>query len=155
MLDLGCGGGHHSLAFKEAGLDVTALDGSPELAKIATQRLGQNVIVSKFQDIDFEDRFHGVWTSASLLHVPSDDIAGVLIKIKLALKPKGVFVASFKEAPEDWHDANGRFFCAMSIPRLRDLLIDAGFQVNEITSHSGFGSDGAKVNWLWAFAERL
>lgn len=155
VLDLGCGCGRHGLAFKTAGLKVTPLDGSPELAKIASQRLGQDVVVSKFQDINFENSFHGVWASASLLHVPSEEISDVLAKVRTALKPKGVFVASFKEAPEDWHDANGRFFCAMSIPRLRDLLMDAGFQVNEITSHSGFGSDGAKVNWLWAFAERL
>ena len=60
VLDLGCGGGHASLAFLENGIDVTPLDGSAELARIASERINAEVVVKDFFELDYDSQFDGV-----------------------------------------------------------------------------------------------
>ena len=52
LCDFGCGAGHASLAFKEAGFRVTALDGAPGIAQEARRRTGLNVRVQRFDAIE-------------------------------------------------------------------------------------------------------
>jgi SAM-dependent methyltransferase len=152
ILDLGCGGGHDSRAFKDLGFDVTAVDGSAEMAAIASRRIDENVIVCIFQDFDLRNEFDGVWASASLLHVPSAELQDVLERVQRCLKLGGLLCASFKEADEDWRDGNGRLFCAMTETALRKHLEGVGFQVESVERHKGYGSDSMPTNWLWALA---
>lgn len=149
ILELGCGGGHDARAFLDAGFQVTALDGSTELAKEAEKRIGQRVVVMDFADLNYREEFEAIWASASLLHVPSDDLPAVLRKVANALRSKGVIMASFKEGAEDWTDHMGRSFCAMDSSLLKSLFTDAGFEVGAITKIEGFGRDGRPTNWLW------
>lgn len=154
IVDLGCGGGHDSRAFKDAGHAVTAIDASADMAMLASARIGQNVIVCAFQDLDFEAEFDGAWASASLLHVPSCELPDILRRVRRSLRPGGLLCASFKEAERDWRDNSGRLFCAMTAPLLRDYLAAAQFEVRAVPRHWGHGSDGAATTWLWAFARR-
>ncbi|MBR6626269.1 MAG: methyltransferase domain-containing protein, partial [Mailhella sp.] len=48
ILDFGCGSGRDSKAFLNAGYQVTALDGSEELCRIASEFIGQPVLCSTF-----------------------------------------------------------------------------------------------------------
>ena len=50
----------------------------------------------QFQEINFKNKFDGIWASASLLHVPTDEIKDVLKSLKDALKENGILYASFK-----------------------------------------------------------
>ncbi len=43
MLELGCGAGNHSAEMLTAGFAVHATDGSPEMAEVASRRLGHPV----------------------------------------------------------------------------------------------------------------
>ena len=74
ILDIGCGSGRDSKLFIEKGYTVTAIDGSTEICKLASDYIGQDVICMKFDEIDYENRFDGVWACASILHVPSKDL---------------------------------------------------------------------------------
>jgi len=150
VLELGCGGGHDARAFLDAGFQVTALDGSAELAKEAEKRIGQDVVVMDFTNLDFQEEFDAVWASASLLHVPSDDLPAVLKRVATSLRKDGMIMASFKEGEKDWTDHMGRSFCAMDRVRLKTLFTEAGFMVDAITEIEGFGRDGQATNWLWA-----
>lgn len=110
VLDLGCGGGHDSLILLEHGFDVTACDGSADLAREAELRIGRKVEVTRFQEIVWEERFDGIWAEASLLHVPRAELADVLTRIRRTLKPGGLLQASFKAGETEGHDRFGRYF---------------------------------------------
>ena len=151
ILDLGCGGGHDSRAFRDAGFEVTALDASAAMAALASARIGRNVIVRSFQELDFIKQFDAAWASASLLHVPFDELLDVLIRVRRSLRTDGLLCASFKEAEKDWRDQRGRLFCAMTAALLHECLAQAGFEVDIIDRHKGRGSDAMPTTWLWTF----
>jgi SAM-dependent methyltransferase len=96
ILDAGCGSGRDALAFRRLGYAVTAFEASPTLARLATAHCGLPVEVRRFQEIDWEDRFDGIWACASLLHVPMAELPEVLGRLGRALKSDGVLYASFK-----------------------------------------------------------
>ncbi len=96
ILDAGCGSGRDAKHFIEQGYKVTAFDGSSEMVKRAQAHLGQNILQLQFQAIDFHQEFDGVWACASLLHVPYDELRGIMEKIHASLKATGIFYASFK-----------------------------------------------------------
>lgn len=110
ILELGCGGGQDAEAMIAAGFDVTPTDGSAELARVAAERLGRPVSVMRFEDLDEHDLYDGVWAHACLLHVPQARLADVLAKIHAALKPGGLFYASYKEGEGGERDALGRYY---------------------------------------------
>ena len=43
VLELGCGAGNHSAVLLDAGFTVRSTDGSPEMAAVASKRLGRPV----------------------------------------------------------------------------------------------------------------
>jgi SAM-dependent methyltransferase len=51
ILKLGCGAGNHS-AEMLAGFSICATDGSPEMAEIASRRLGQRVEAMRFDQLN-------------------------------------------------------------------------------------------------------
>jgi SAM-dependent methyltransferase len=110
ILDLGCGAGNHSAVMLEAGFAVRATDGSPEMAAIASRRLGHPVEAMRFDELDVQEAYDGVWASACLLHVPRDELKAILARIHRALKPSGVFYASFKIGEGDGRDNLGRYY---------------------------------------------
>ena len=66
ILDLGCGSGRDSLYFKSKGYTITAIDGSKNLAQLASKLIGEDVIVSKFEDLELKDKYNGIWACSSL-----------------------------------------------------------------------------------------
>ena len=109
ILDLGCGSGRDSKYFLEKGFNVTAVDGSVEFCKRASEYLGVPARQLLFEDLDYESVFDAVWACASLLHVPKDDLLSVLEKVGLAMKPSGILYASFKYGTEE-RKVGGRLF---------------------------------------------
>lgn len=110
VLELGCGAGNHSAEMLAAGFAVRPTDGSPEMAEVASRRLGVPVDTMLFDQLDARDSYDGVWASACLLHVPRDELTGILARIHRALKPSGVFYASFKIGASDGRDKLGRYY---------------------------------------------
>ena len=52
ILELGCGAGNHSAKMLEAGFAVRPTDGSPEMAVVASRRLGRPVETMLFHELD-------------------------------------------------------------------------------------------------------
>lgn len=121
ILDLGCGSGRDSAYFISKGYDVTAVDGSAEMCSLASIHIGQDVLNLKFSDIDFNEVFDGIWACASLLHVPSEELAGVLQRIFMSMKPDGILYMSFR-----YGDFEGirkeRHYTDYRTRRLKELL---------------------------------
>ncbi len=110
VLELGCGAGNHSAEMLASGFAVRSTDGSPEMAKIASRRLGHPVEAMLFHELDENAAYDGVWASACLLHVPRDELTDILVRIRRALKPAAVFYASFKIGEDAGRDNLGRYY---------------------------------------------
>ncbi|MCP3399673.1 bifunctional 2-polyprenyl-6-hydroxyphenol methylase/3-demethylubiquinol 3-O-methyltransferase UbiG [Bradyrhizobium sp. CCGB20] len=126
ILELGCGAGNHSAVMLAEGFSVHATDGSPEMAEIASRRLGHPVEAMRFDELDAHEAYDGVWASACLLHLPRDELAGILARIHRALRPSGVFYASYKMGEDDGRDSLGRYYNYASPEWLETTYASAG-----------------------------
>jgi len=122
ILDAGCGSGRDSKVFLQSGHTVTAFDGSPEMARLASAYTGQKCRVLRFQEVQFEQEFDGIWACASLLHVPKCEMDGVLRRLVAALRIGGVMYVSFIEGEGERVSADGRLYNSYSAKSLRELL---------------------------------
>jgi SAM-dependent methyltransferase len=109
ILDAGCGSGRDSLHFKKNGYLVKSFDSSEELVRLATELIGQPVLLMSFDDLVFQNEFDGIWACASLLHVRKIELRETLSRLASALKPQGVLYASYKYGDTE-EDRGGRHF---------------------------------------------
>jgi SAM-dependent methyltransferase len=155
VLDLGCGTGRDTSALIEAGMKVTAIDGSPEMAEQAERRIGIPVRVALFEDLDDIDAFDGIWANASLLHVPRTGLPDVLKRVYRALKPNAVLHANFKSGGKDGRDKLGRYYNYLNAGEVTDLLHDAGsWQSIDISQGRSTGYDGTESGWVQVLARK-
>ena len=121
ILDLGCGSGRDTKYFLEIGLKVTAVDGSEELCKRASDYLGIPVYHMLFQELDLEDEYNGIWACSSILNLPKDELRTVFYKMVTALKSSGVIYTSFKYG-EFEGERNGRYFTDFTIELFSEFI---------------------------------
>ena len=147
ILDAGCGSGRDALAFKQLGFDVTAFDGSAEMARMASAHTGLEVLQLTFEEVDWRDAFDGIWANASLLHVQRNQLVGVMRKLRDALVVGGVWELSFKPGTGEGV-AFGRWFTNLSeadvpaligeVGGLEVLALTSSFDVRPGKSHEGW-----------------
>lgn len=121
ILDLGCGTGRDSRYFRNCGNLVLPVDASIEMCKIASDVSGVTARMLKFENLDYNEEFDGIWACASLLHVPSSDIKDVLVKIKRALKSGGYFYFSVKYGDYEG-EREGRYYTDYTEARVEALF---------------------------------
>ena len=155
ILELGCGAGGDSAEMLARGFDVTPTDGSPELAAIAARRLGRPVGTLLFHDLEAVEVYDGVWANACLLHVPRDQLANVLARIRRALKPGGAFYASYKSGDGDGRDALDRYYNYPTADWLRGVYAQAGAWTDlSIETGEVRGFDDAMAEMLFVLARK-
>jgi SAM-dependent methyltransferase len=130
-------------------------DGSPELATEAQKRLRRPVSVLLFEDLAADAVFDGVWANACLLHVPRSALAGILARVQRALRPGGVFYASYKAGEAEGRDRFGRFFNYPDAAWLRATYGKDGWDRIEIEEDEGGSYDKESTSWLHATAIKL
>jgi SAM-dependent methyltransferase len=149
ILELGCGAGYQAEAMLAAGFDVHATDGSPELAAQASLRLGRPVRTMLFHELDAAEAYDGVWAYACLLHVPREELSGVLALIWRALKPGGLFCASFKSGEGEGRDKLARYYNYPSEPWLRErYAVAAPWAAIAVETSEGKGFDREVARFL-------
>ena len=121
ILDVGCGSGRDSLAFKNKGYEVVAMDYSEELVKKATELTAIPVRHQSFYDIAECEAYDGIWACASLLHCDRERLVEVLQKLANALKPNGVLYMSFKYG-DSVREKDGRYFTDLNEQQAGELL---------------------------------
>ena len=146
ILDAGCGSGRDSKAFLDAGYEVVAFDASSEMRKRASEYIGREVLDLRFEDISFDNEFDGIWASASLLHVPMDDLPDVMRKMRRALKDRGAIYASFKYG-EGTTARGERLFSDFTEKSIVPLFGNAGFEI--ASCDVGPDSRPGRENEMW------
>jgi SAM-dependent methyltransferase len=148
VLELGCGNGRDSGFILERGYKVTPTDGTPELAAEAARRLGVEVPVLRFEDIEHVGAFDGIWANACLLHVPRAGLPGILARIHRALRPGGIFYASYKAGDEEGQDRFGRHYNYPSSAWLSATYEKLPWTSIGMQGGKGFGYDDQPIDWL-------
>lgn len=151
ILDAGCGSGRDVSEFARRGYQVTAFDGSAELARLATQRTGFPILHLAFDAVAWHREFDGVWACASLLHLPHHELPDALGRLVRALKPGGVLFASIKAGAHEG-EREGRWFTDTSSDRMRSLLASAGLQVERVWETDDARPDRVGTRWVNALA---
>ena len=143
ILDLGCGSGRDTLAFREAGYEVVPVDGSEGMCRVASSNTGSKVRCLDILDLDYVDEFDGVWACSSLLHLKADEMPVVLGLIRRALGVGGAVYVSFKEGTfEGIRDA--RWYTDMTVDGLVRMAGDAGLPAEDVW----LDSDSRGTVWL-------
>lgn len=148
ILEMGCGDGRDAERMIARGFDVHPSDGTPAMARLASARLGREVPVMDFAELDACEAFDAIWCQASLLHLAEHELAPVLMRIHRALKPGGWHWASYKDGIGGARDEAGRFFSYLPKDRLEAAYRSAGAW-SEVTIETKQGDSFFRGPTLW------
>ncbi len=127
VLDVGFGSGRDSLYFKNRGYRVLSIDVVPAFVDHAKD-LGLETKLLSVLDLDYQDVFDGVFASASLLHLNSDELKVALAKIKRSLKSGGILYMSFKYGTfAGFRDS--RYYLDMTLGAMKPILEEIGLNL--------------------------
>lgn len=154
ILDLGCGSGRDSLAMYEMGFDVTPLDASEEMCKLAEIHTGLEVLQMTFEEMEFEDVFDGIWACNSLIHIPKNEMPQILGRLHDALCKRGVLYVSVKKG--DFEGFRGeRYFTEYTGDSLTSMISKTGlFEVLKIWETEEAGPGRPDTVWIHLLARK-
>ena len=130
ILDLGCGVGRDARYFENLGYNVSAIDGAEAMVKYANAILKKPARLMLFREMNFANEFDGIWAAASLIHTPQEALEDVIDRIGRALRPNGIFFATFKHGKGEYTQEE-RTFYYMTEESMCEYLAK-GFEVLEI-----------------------
>lgn len=144
VCDLGCGHAWASAVMRDAGFNVTSIDGSSGLAAEAKRRFGVDVQVMRFEDFAFQEAFDGLWAAWSIHHAPRVSIPALLERVGKAVRPGGVLFIAMKGGSGEKRDAIDRHYAYHGMDELVGL-IDAQIGADVLVSETrdGPGFDGS------------
>lgn len=154
ILDLGCGSGRDSLAMYELGYDVTPLDASEEMCKLAEIHTGLDVLQMTYDEMEFEDVFDGIWACGSLIHVPKNEMPEILGRLADALCAHGILYISVKKG--DYEGFRGeRYFCDYTADSLTAMIEKTGlFEILKVWETDDVRSSHPDTEWVNLLAKK-
>ncbi|MGQ0804828.1 MAG: methyltransferase domain-containing protein [Actinomycetota bacterium] len=141
-IDLGCGPGFH---VPYLGKPLVAIDAARAMLDLTRAEAPSALLVqADLEALPFRDRsLGGAWARASYLHVPRTRLPLALARLHWAMRP-GAPLALFVRlgdgegvALSEDGDFPGRFFAEWRAGPLEDVLVGAGFTVDDITEDRG------------------
>jgi SAM-dependent methyltransferase len=155
ILELGCGDGRDSEAMLARSFDVDSTDGTEAIARQAEVRLSRSVGVMRFDELEAQAVYDGVWANACLLHVPRPALPDVLSRIFQALKPGGVHVATYKTGQAEGRDGLGRYFNYPSPDEVGAAYrASADWEILSVRNYQGGDYEGGQRPWVVITARR-
>lgn len=128
ILDLGAGSGRDSRYFLERGFEVTSVDGSRELCRLASSYIGHEVLCCDFFSFVPTCCFDGIWAQASLVHLTKDEIQEMLRRMASWLEEDGTIALSFRYG-DYVGEKDDRFYTYMTEASFEKLLEGTGLMV--------------------------
>lgn len=148
ILDFGCGSGRDTKFFLENGFDVTAVDGSKELCRLASAYTGIAVKHMLFQELSEIETYDAIWACSSILHLTRDDLKIVLSKMINALRTGGIMYVSFKYGIFEG-ERNNRYFIDMTEETFAELLIGVnGLEIEQEWITADVRPNRGEEKWL-------
>lgn len=150
VADIGCGPGRDARHFASLGLRVLAVDASSAMLDRAAAP-GVTPVLGDLRQLPVRDEsLDGLWSSASLLHVPRADVPATLSGWRSAVRSGGVLGLSTALGDHDvWEDVPylgddptaherplRRWFVHHERPALLGLLAAAGFETQQVSEHT-------------------
>lgn len=156
VLDVGCGGGTKSQYLIQKGLNVVGIDFSEGLLDIARKNVpGTSFLLLDMREVStLNQKFDGVFTQASLLHIPKKEIQKTIDGLVSVLKQNGYLYIAVKEAKRgkpdeeikkenDYGYEYERFFSYFTMEELNNYLASSGLEVVYKKANQK-----GKTNWL-------
>ena len=153
VLDLGCGPGGSALLMMQAGLDVDAIDASPEMVSLA-QLKGVTARVATFDDVNATNDYDGVWANFSLLHAPREKLANHFTAIARSLRVGGHLHVGMKTGSGSERDRLERLYTFVEEAELAYFLQNAGFDALTTMMGSDIGLAGTNDPWIIILARK-
>ncbi len=128
VLDLGCGDGRDTGYMHAKGVRVVGLDLSKSMIALAKKKYPRcDLVYGDMRKTCFpDDKFDCVWASASIIHIPKDELDVMASEIRRTLKDHGIFVFSFKEGEgEGYVDTSmgKRYFSYYRLEEIENMMI--------------------------------
>lgn len=131
VLDFGCGSGRDTKYFLQAGLHVTAIDGSEEMCRCASEYTGIKVQHMLFQELSERIPMMASGLCASILHLSKEELHQVILKMADALRMGGIIYTSFKYGDFEG-ERNGRYFTDFTIESFTEFIRNiTGIQIED------------------------
>jgi len=152
ILEIGCGPGLDAKLLIGSGFDYTGTDASKEFIKLA-KKLNPN---AKFTEVSIENlnfpknTFDGFWSSATLLHIPKNEINNALEKIKKVCKVGSIGLITLKEGVGEGEEKEtGRWFSFYKKGEFEEILNQNGLKTIRFKIFKDQRKN--KPNWLIFF----
>lgn len=161
LLEIGCGSGRDANFMIKNKYKVLGIDASAEMineAKTIHQLLKNSLQVTIVpNELNFKNKFDGVYSIATLMHLKKDDIDTTIEKIYDSLKVQGVFLFSVSIQRDDinsnFKDSNGRHFTTINQNTWLSICNEKGFKtIKAMTTSDGLNRDG--IVWLTCVMEK-
>lgn len=161
LLEIGCGSGRDASFMFNHGYDVIAIDGSKNMIQEA-KRVHPNISNKLLQkvlprELNFTNKFDGIYSIATLMHLSINDLKESLSKIYNLLENNGQFLMSVSlnrnDIDENGFDENGRYFLTLKENEWIELLKGIGFRVeNSIKNEDGLNRKS--IQWLTIISKK-
>ncbi|MEZ4590608.1 MAG: class I SAM-dependent methyltransferase [Chloroflexota bacterium] len=158
VLDVGCGPGLDTAVLQSHHLNVIPLDYSHEMMRVGREEHNclAPFIQADMRHLPIGQQVDGIWASASILHLPREDVLPTLRGFWRVLKPGGILYLSAKlGSGEAWvstqkygHDLP-RFFTFWQADTLDAVLETAEFNILQ-----AWVDEGKRDHWLVRYAQK-
>jgi SAM-dependent methyltransferase len=153
IADVGCGPGRDIALLRSRGFHVIGLDMSAAQLQVGGVR---GVVQADMRRLPLvAAAVAAVWCRAALLHIPRDEVPGVLAEFTRVVQPGGwLYLAVAEGDGEGWETAvnynsdHRRWFTYHREPDLTAMLDDASFRVRHVVRSRAYRS------WLSVHAQR-
>ena len=156
VLEIGCGSGRDAAFLTSHGLEVTATDGSKamleEAGRAHPELKGRLRFARLPEKLPFGDSaFDGVYSVATLMHLPKEGITKSIGEIHRVLRPGGLFFFSVSLERDDIDrqtnlDRHGRLFTLLPKEEWNSLCTQVGFKQERFTTST---DSAGRKNPVW------
>lgn len=147
VLDVGCGPGHLTAHLRSLDVDATGFDLVPQFIDHARAAYPDGRFeLASMHRLPVPDRsVAGVLAWYSLIHLPPDELDGVLAELRRAITPAGVLVVGFFDGEEVIafeHKVVTAYYWPVDV--FAERLCQAGFTEIERRQRPGIGEPGQR-----------